>query len=73
MIRFARRMWELLRRRAPAGDDGARFTRKGERGEPQPEPDPIAALVKIVGEADASEHRRRAKPTTARRTRSRPR
>jgi len=45
----------MASRRAPAGDDTARIIRKSDRRERQPEVDQIEELVRIVGEADASE------------------
>jgi hypothetical protein len=68
------RLVEWLRRREPRGDDGARPIRKSsERRERQPDVEQIEELVRIVGEADASEPRPHTKPTNERRIRSRPR
>lgn len=50
-----------------------RAAKSSARSEPEPDIDPIEELVRIVGEADANEPRLHAKPTTARRVRSRPR
>jgi hypothetical protein len=36
MAGFVRRLMAWLHRHGPAGDDGARIIRKGDRGEPQP-------------------------------------
>jgi hypothetical protein len=40
-----------------AGDDGARIIRKGDRGEPQPDTDPLEELIRIVGESPADNRR----------------
>ena len=62
------RMWTWLRWPSPSGDE-PRIVLKGDRPEQQPDVDRIAELVRIVGEPDAP--RPRAKPTSARRSRSR--
>jgi hypothetical protein len=60
------RLIEWLRRRKPTRDDGGpRIFPKGDGLERQPEVDPLDELLRIVGEADASEPRPRAKPTGA--------
>ena len=71
MIGFVRRLlaWPPT---WPAGDDGARIVRKGERGEPQ-DTYPLEELIRIVGETHVDESQRRAdaglRRTTARRQR----
>ena len=57
MIGFVRRLLAWLHRRGPADGDPARIIRKGDRGEPQADTDPIQELVRIVGEFDASDLR----------------
>jgi hypothetical protein len=55
-----------------AEEIGPRIVRKSSnRGERQPDIDQLEELIRIVGEADAREPPRRAKPTSARRIRSR--
>jgi len=71
MTGFGRGMLEWLRRRKPAHDDGPLIIHKGDRREPQPPVDPIEELARIVG--DSGDRRPRAKPTSTRRVRSRPR
>ena len=62
------------RSRKPAGADAQRIIRKSsDRGEPQPVPDPIEELAEFIGQTEPGDPLSRGKPTTARRTRSRPR
>jgi hypothetical protein len=56
------RLVEWLSRRKPSGDDGPRIIRKSsERSERELDIDPLEELVRLVGEADASEPQRHAK------------
>jgi hypothetical protein len=56
--------------RPPAGDDGPRIVRQGERREPEPDLDPLEEFARIVGEPDGAAPRPRSEPTSARRIRS---
>jgi hypothetical protein len=60
MAGLVRRLLAWLHRRGPAGDEGARIIRKGDQGKPQPDTDPIQELVRIVGESNGDDARRRA-------------
>ena len=66
------RLIEWLRRK-PEPDYGPRIVRKGDGCEREPKVDPLAGLVRIVGDASGDAPRPRAKLTNARRIRSRPR
>ena len=77
MTGLASRMLDWLRQRfeaaKPATTGRAYLRKSSERRERQPDVDQVEELVRIVGEADASEPRPRTRPTSARRIRSRPR
>jgi hypothetical protein len=66
------RLIEWLRRRKPPLDERTRIIRKSsERGDGEPDIDPLDELVRLVGDASGDALRSRTKPTSARRIRSR--